>query len=272
MNRHKRTAGQILNQISGAVAGYSLDKLRNGEDKAIIVRRSSDDTELDIGFVAGSLDTASLLAFCGAGSGFVARWYDQSGNGNHATQAVLADQPRIVNAGVVDVDSNGKPLLHFDGTTFLTGSVITSDNNMAELSGVINPNRLDNGRNDCPFFMGLLSTPANHFGGNGFTGIFSSFYTSARVLLYDIAGNNVKTIYTLINNGSSLTLRYNGVSQPPLAITFAQPDTFRIGRSGILFTPHFVGDIQEHILFTSNLSEAQRTRLYDNQKGRYGIT
>jgi len=33
--------------------------------------------------------------------GFVETWYDQSGNGNHATQSVIANQPKIVDAGVL---------------------------------------------------------------------------------------------------------------------------------------------------------------------------
>jgi hypothetical protein len=51
--------------------------------------------------------------------GFVETWYDQSGNGNDATQSVAASQPKIVNAGVLV--SGG---LDFDGV-----------NDLLELSG-----------------------------------------------------------------------------------------------------------------------------------------
>ena len=34
-------------------------------------------------------------------SGFVTQWYDQSGNSKHATQSVIASQPKIVDAGVL---------------------------------------------------------------------------------------------------------------------------------------------------------------------------
>jgi hypothetical protein len=75
------------------------------------VRRSSDNTEQDIGFTAdGSLDTAALLSFCGANSGFVRTVYDQSGNARNFGQSTAANQPRIVNAGVVEVNL-GKPAL-----------------------------------------------------------------------------------------------------------------------------------------------------------------
>jgi len=83
---------------------------------AIKVRRSADSVELDVGFTdLGALDEAALLAHVGAGSGFVSTWYDQSGNGRHFAQATEALQPRIVNAGVLDVVS-GKPAAVFDGT------------------------------------------------------------------------------------------------------------------------------------------------------------
>lgn len=80
------------------------------------VRRSSDNAVLDINAVATPdangdrwLDTTALLAFVGAGNGFVVTWYDQV-SGRNYTQATAANQPRIVNAGVVDT-FNGDPTL-----------------------------------------------------------------------------------------------------------------------------------------------------------------
>lgn len=37
-------------------------------------------------------------------SAYVTTWYDQSGNGNHATQSTADNQPRIVNQGIIDRD------------------------------------------------------------------------------------------------------------------------------------------------------------------------
>jgi hypothetical protein len=69
----------------------------------IRVRRNSDNTELDIGYTAtGVLDSAALLAFVGANSGYVVKFYDQSGAGNHFVQATAGKQPRIVATGVFD--------------------------------------------------------------------------------------------------------------------------------------------------------------------------
>jgi hypothetical protein len=79
---------------------------------AIRVRRSSDNTEQDIGFTAlGVLDESALTTFCGAGNGFVTTWYDQSGNARSATQTTAANQCRIVNSGVVE-KLNNKPAIN----------------------------------------------------------------------------------------------------------------------------------------------------------------
>jgi hypothetical protein len=51
----------LLDDYPTAAAAYSLRKLRNGySGNAIRVRRSSDNAELNIGFVANELDTAHL--------------------------------------------------------------------------------------------------------------------------------------------------------------------------------------------------------------------
>ena len=83
----------LLDTYSGAAAAYSLRLLDSTyTGSAIRVRRSSDNTEQDIGFnVFGELDTVSLLDFAGTGDAFVKTWYDQSGNSNDATQTTTAN-------------------------------------------------------------------------------------------------------------------------------------------------------------------------------------
>ncbi|WP_413510018.1 arabinofuranosidase catalytic domain-containing protein [Serratia liquefaciens] len=104
-----------IEEVNAAMA-YGLRKLRSTyEGFAVRVRRSSDNAETDIGFAADrGLDVAALLSFCGAGSGFVTMWYDQSGNNAHAARTNTVGQPMIVSAGVL-VTLNGRPALAFDG-------------------------------------------------------------------------------------------------------------------------------------------------------------
>lgn len=84
-------------------AATSIRKLLTSYSGACIrVRRSSDNSEQDIGFSGDQLDVASLLTFAGSGSAFVRTVYDQSGTGNNIIQTAQSNQPRIVNSGVFD--------------------------------------------------------------------------------------------------------------------------------------------------------------------------
>jgi hypothetical protein len=92
----------LLDDYPNAAAAYSLRLLRTAyTGDAIRVRRASDNTEQDIGFVSNELDTSALTTFCSGTNGFVKTWYDQSGNGNDATQTTSANQPQIVSSGSV---------------------------------------------------------------------------------------------------------------------------------------------------------------------------
>ena len=104
----------ILDTYSGAAAAYSLRRLsRIYTGDAIVVRRSSDNAEQDIGFDAnGDLDVDALATFVGANDGYVTTWYDQSGNGNHVTQPTAAWQPHMVYNGVLET-SGGLPAVNF---------------------------------------------------------------------------------------------------------------------------------------------------------------
>jgi hypothetical protein len=109
------SSGLILDGLNSAAA-YSLRKLRSAyTGPAIRVRRSSDNAEVDIGFtVSGNLDTGTLVAHVGSGSGFVTTWYDQSGNGRNATQTTAGSQPSIVVNGAI-ITQGGRPAIRFDG-------------------------------------------------------------------------------------------------------------------------------------------------------------
>ena len=115
----------LLDQYSGAAAAYSLRLLDcDYAGSAIRVRRSSDNTEQDIGFVNGNLDTATLKTFVGTGGtddGFVVTWYDQSGNSRNATQATTTLQPFIMNDGVI-YRIGSRPAVYFANTRKVVSS------------------------------------------------------------------------------------------------------------------------------------------------------
>jgi len=126
----------LLDLYPNAAAAYSTRKLRTSYiGNAIKVRRSTDNAEQDIGFVDGNLDTASLLAFCGVGSGFVTTWYDQSGNSNNAIQIIAINQPKIYDSSIGLTTLGGFPSLDFDGRDdYLNLSNFSTFNNVTVLS------------------------------------------------------------------------------------------------------------------------------------------
>jgi hypothetical protein len=90
----------LLDLYPSASAAYSLRKLRAGyTGSAIRVRRASDNTEKNIGFVNNVLDTSSLTTFCSGTNGFVKTWFDQSGNALNFDTTSSSAQPKIIDNG-----------------------------------------------------------------------------------------------------------------------------------------------------------------------------
>jgi hypothetical protein len=101
----------ILDLYPNPKVAFSLRRLTGNYYGYLVKVRRSSGGEQDIGYNSSNeLDTVALLAFVGAGDGFVTTWYDQSGNGSDAAQATAANQFQIVDSGVVNL-SNGKPSL-----------------------------------------------------------------------------------------------------------------------------------------------------------------
>lgn len=89
---------------------YSLRKVVPTATRSIRIRRSSDNTETDIGFVDNNLDTTAISSFCGASTGTIQVFYDQSSNGINATFSTAGGAVRgtIYSGGSV-LTTNGKP-------------------------------------------------------------------------------------------------------------------------------------------------------------------
>tara|TARA_R110000868_G_scaffold358716_1_gene620433 strand:- start:268 stop:1134 length:867 start_codon:yes stop_codon:yes gene_type:complete len=138
-NRFATSVG-VLDLFPNASVAYSLRLLRSAyTGSAIRVRRSSDNTEQNIGFNSlGDLDTTALDTFCSGTNGFVTTWYDQSGNGNNLTQTTAANQPQIVSSGSV-ILQNTKPTIQTDGNDFIETTALNiyaSANNLSSFQVV----------------------------------------------------------------------------------------------------------------------------------------
>jgi hypothetical protein len=275
------SANLLLDLNPGAAAAYSLRKVRTAYTGAAIrVRRSSDNTEQDIGFVGVDLDTVSLKNFVGANSGFVATWYDQSSS-NNLTQTTAARQARIINAGVIDRQS-GRPVVFFDGNDNLFTAADITHTDYSVFSAV---------------YFRTAATAANSLGdlyrSNGVSNVLrfggnpTSAFTNERIILYnaesglkgfaytatDIAvGSYVYSIlYTYINtlsiyqNATNLTLEN-------IAFTASNyPKSFRVLGGGTTTTNgSYASNVFEFILYTSDQS-ANRTAIESNINTYYAI-
>lgn len=94
------------------------------------VRRSSDNTTQDIGFVGRDFDVDAFNTFVGGGSGFVEVWYNQSGGIVNPNQTTLANQPQVTLN-----HKNGHPTLYFDGTDYLEFAASTTTFNFIHVIG-----------------------------------------------------------------------------------------------------------------------------------------
>lgn len=144
-------SGTNINQIAiGLLRTVSPTGYFNGRIKEIIIY-NTDQTdnrtalEANIGEVYG---IAGIPAYDNTVNGFVETWYDQSGNGNNATQLTAAYQPKIVNAGAL-VQDGSNASLKFDGVNdYLVttqGYIVEISQNPASVFAVANPDAIGEG-------------------------------------------------------------------------------------------------------------------------------
>jgi hypothetical protein len=209
------SASFLLDLYPNAAAAYSLRKLRTAyTGNAIRVRRSiipsGQPSEQDIGFVAGELDTVSLLAFCGVGNGFVTTWYDQSGNARDATQTTQANQPQIVSSGIV-ITLNNKSSIEYTSSVNMNLSVPNSTSLF---------NFLHNG----------TSSNLIHVGSVG--GI-----SATRVIIRNALGSATVGFFIYRDVGDKIATQINyGVSGSANTLNVSLNNSYLLNKQNLLFT------------------------------------
>jgi hypothetical protein len=252
----------LLDIYGPATAAYSVRKLSSFYvGSAIRVRRSSDNTEQDIGFVGIDLDTTALSSFVGAGNGFVTVFYDQTGNGKHKIQTISTQQPRIVNSGSIEL-VNGKPAIYFDGindyvetnASINIGTTISSFTVARLTRNHTSYSRLINGKKDQIYYIGTDAAE------NIVSGYGNNFTWSAITANSVTTWLNTQRIVTSLNNGTDSQF-VNGVAKTPRAAAMAAfNNTIIIGGmyyNGInvpTYDQAWQGTVQEYILFNSYTS------------------
>lgn len=278
----------LLDTYSGAAAAYSAARrLSSTYTGALIrVRRSSDNTEQDIGYNGSNvLDQSALTTFVGAGNGFVTTWYDQSGNGNNVTQSTAAAQPRIVTSGTV-LTENSKPCIKYLGNQYLgntTTGLIRLDQKahfivFKEESNIYYAALMTyapNSGNDYSASTGGV-TQTGDGGGQGqlATNFVNStlFISGSKPTPYMLASLKFDstTAYLQKNNGT-----FNTLSNAYSANTF-NSGAFYIGAryySGTVQTSAstFVGTMQEAILYNGSSQNSNMSAINTNINTFYSI-
>lgn len=274
-----------LELVAGGSAAYGLRKLRAAyTGSAIRVRRSSDSVEADIGFDdMGNLNITALLAHCGAGSGFIRTWYDQSGNGRDIEQATTSAQPRLVNAGALEV-KNSMPAVYFGGAAFLfrdapfmfdagasslsmaisltaqTNRYIVSERDTASVNSIYGLARQDSttGAN-C---MTIMRNTANSVFLST-TGSVVAFDGNLKHLAVVDAGNNIAQF---VNGASALSGSYTRTGS--LTLT-----RFTVGCSSSTSNVDFItGHIAELLIYPTALSAGDRGTLQADEATYFAIS
>lgn len=265
-----------------ALGAWGLRKLRAAyTGAAILVQRSSDSTQLAVGFTSGgTLDTGPLLTFVGSGAGRVVRLYDQTGNGWDAVQATANNAEIVYQGGVVASGaSNGPAMFFFDAANNglnvanfpLTGGSVTI-NAVASLTG----NQQ---------YKNLVSYQATgaafHYDNAGSASMINSV---AGQYSLQTSRNGVGSPPISVGSGSQFTSTavYDGTSASFYvnAATAVMTSTGSFGPTGTLSIGSvldtggsvdcWAGAIAEVIIYPSALSSVNRAALIANQQAFFG--
>ncbi|WMW77319.1 putative Ig domain-containing protein [Flavobacterium sp. 20NA77.7] len=269
--------------ITTTASAYSLRKLNSTYTGAAIrVRRSSDNTEQNIGFDGvGNLDQASLLSFVGSGDGFVTVWYDQTRFANNMTQTNVVYQPRIVNAGVIET-VNSKPAVYLN-TKYMSAGLV-AQGYPSTINGVATSKTATStglffaiGSNNGPGiglgnYVSVGSTDYNLTGIKGGVAYMPTSTaitpnSSAIITLNTLTGGAASTISL---NGSSVSINAGSTNNP-----FTPTGGISIGSNTPQEAPNVMmsnGYVQEAIFISGSLTTLQKQALENNQGAYYGVT
>lgn len=258
----------LLDTYTGAAFAYSFRKLRTAyAGSAVRIRRSSDNTEQDIGFSGNGFDTTSASNFIGVGSGFIVTWYDQSGNGLDVTQATTTQQPLYSATGLKSL-----PTANFDGSNDVLARASVSFGTVTQ-GTIFAVHQPHNTSVICSLFDFVPGTQMGAFipysdnniyfdlgstGAAGRISVAGSLGTTAHIVeLYRDSGNTQAIVVdgTSLNSGTGFTDTVSGTS------------TLNVG----VYSGSFDANLSEFVFWTTDLGSTNRTGARTNINSYYLI-
>lgn len=258
----------LLTLYPGATAAYSVRRLNpTYSGAALQIRRSSDNLTANIGFDGLNLNENDINSFCSGTNGFVTTWYDQSGNGNNATQVSAGAQPQIYNSVTGIIKVNSRPALYSNNNAVLANFSISLTGNYF-ISLVSKIDTLD----DTNMYLG-------NSGRNGYLWAFPSLNLFNIRHDGETGGANFTGIVTLSQNYNQTVQRVGTTmyySQNGTLYTASERAT-----QGAVFTINnlfdsynggykIIGTMQEVVIYASNQS-SNRTGIESNINSYYNI-
>jgi hypothetical protein len=226
-----------------------------------------------IGTVNGSPTTTTIQVQ--GDTGFVSKWYDQSGNDNHATQGTAASQPKIVDGGTL-VTKLGQPSMDFTtGSTMLLSDSFSITETESAVFAIWQPakdsattvqarNRTLFGNASSQIYIG---TP------NADSQMSFKRFDAVKTFTLGLASLNTPNLHAFVGTTAGADYYFNGSSiySDTATGTNSIRNHLRIGAKQNLATHDTEGYISELIIYDSDQS-ANRTAIEANIGETYGIT
>jgi hypothetical protein len=248
----------LLDDYPSAAAAFSFRKLRSAYTGACIDITNNNGTTT-IGFVNNVLDTTAVLTFAGLLETRITKFYDQSGNANHAVLQTISSSPVIVNTGGILVTDGGKVAAN-SGYLNLTSGILQNSNFAAySVMTRIGANRT--------IGFGTGQPEFNYINLVEGTSVLSHNVMRRAAYTFTATG---RRLFTSLNISNNFTFYNNGVIQ--ISTPTAQAATGVInqlnGWSGFAYLS--VNIFQEHILYNTDQS-ANNTGIQNNINSFYTI-
>jgi hypothetical protein len=282
LNKQALQPTLLLDRISttSLVAAWGLRKLRSGyTGNCCEIRNSSSNALTEIGFIGQDLNATAIASHISSNSGLTSALFDQSGNSRHFYQATNASQPRLANAGTVEVIA-GKPAIFLDGTddSLVSTSLISglANNNaftlffVSQKTNTLYSTIINQGKNASYFHFGVISDNTN----NGFRWrntnndyLFgSNTNTTSQLQIISVISSGGTT--EIFRNGVSIGTTANGITSS----SFVSGDELALGKRGGQASEFFQGRIAVMVALTRAITTAERQALEADCSAYYGIT